>query len=72
MKTKSICGSRSRRMLLVAGLAVCAFANAADFDATVWRGETAYVDIPDVRWNDMCKAEQDAYIRRAENVMRGY
>ena len=25
-----------------------------------------------VRWNDMCKAEQDAYIRRAENVMRGY
>ena len=21
-----------------------------------------------VRWNDMCKAEQDAYIRRAENV----
>ncbi len=47
MKTKSICGSRSRRMLLVAGLAVCAFANAADFDATVWRGETAYVDIPE-------------------------
>ena len=25
-----------------------------------------------VRWNDMCKAEQDAYIRRAENVMKGY
>ncbi len=25
-----------------------------------------------VRWNDLCKAEQDAYIRRAENVMRGY
>ena len=25
-----------------------------------------------VRWNDMCKAEQDAYIRRAENIMRGY
>ncbi len=23
-----------------------------------------------VRWNDMCKAEQDAFIRRAENVMR--
>ena len=22
-----------------------------------------------VRWNDMCKAEQDAYIRRAENIM---
>ena len=22
-----------------------------------------------VRWNDMCKAEQDAYIRRAENVL---
>jgi formate C-acetyltransferase len=22
-----------------------------------------------VRWNDMCKAEQDAYIRRAENVV---
>ena len=25
-----------------------------------------------VRWNDLCKAEQDAYIRRAENVMKGY
>ena len=25
-----------------------------------------------VRWNDMCRAEQDAYIRRAENVMKGY
>ncbi len=25
-----------------------------------------------VRWNDLCKAEQDAYIRRAENIMRGY
>ena len=25
-----------------------------------------------VRWNDMCKAEQDAYIRRAENIMRPY
>ena len=23
-----------------------------------------------VRWNDMCKAEQDAYIRRAENLAR--
>ena len=23
-----------------------------------------------VCWNDMCKAEQDAFIRRAENVMR--
>ena len=25
-----------------------------------------------VRWNDLCRAEQDAYIRRAENVMKGY
>ena len=25
-----------------------------------------------VRWNDLSKAEQDAYILRAENVMRGY
>ena len=25
-----------------------------------------------VRWNDLCKAEQDAYIRRAENVMKGW
>ena len=25
-----------------------------------------------VRWNDLCKAEQDAYIRRAENVMKGF
>ena len=25
-----------------------------------------------VRWNDLSKAEQDAYIRRAENVMKGY
>ena len=25
-----------------------------------------------VRWNDLCKAEQDAYILRADNVMRGY
>ena len=25
-----------------------------------------------VRWNDLSKVEQDAYIRRAENVMRGY
>ena len=25
-----------------------------------------------VRWNDMCRAEQDAYIRRAENVMKGW
>ena len=23
-----------------------------------------------VRWNDLCKAEQDAYIRRAENIMK--
>ena len=25
-----------------------------------------------VRWNDLSKKEQDAYIRRAENVMKGY
>ena len=25
-----------------------------------------------VRWNDLSKAEQDTYICRAENVMRGY
>ena len=25
-----------------------------------------------VRWNDMSKTEQDAYIRRAENVMKGW
>ena len=25
-----------------------------------------------VRWNDLCKAEQDAYIIRAENVMKGW
>ena len=25
-----------------------------------------------VRWNDLSKVEQDAYIRRAENVMRGF
>ena len=25
-----------------------------------------------VRWNDLSKSEQDAYIRRAENVMKGY
>ena len=25
-----------------------------------------------VRWNDLCKSEQDAYIRRAENVMKGW
>ena len=25
-----------------------------------------------VRWNDLCKAEQDAYISRAENVMKGW
>ena len=25
-----------------------------------------------VRWNDLSRVEQDAYIRRAENVMRGY
>ena len=25
-----------------------------------------------VRWNDLCKTEQDAYIRRAENVMKGF
>ena len=25
-----------------------------------------------VRWNDLCKAEQDAYICRAENVMKGW
>ena len=25
-----------------------------------------------VRWNDLSKAEQDAYIRRAENVMKGW
>ena len=25
-----------------------------------------------VRWNDLSKVEQDAYIRRAENVMKGY
>ena len=25
-----------------------------------------------VRWNDLCKSEQDAYIRRAENIMKGW
>ena len=25
-----------------------------------------------VRWNDMCREEQDAYIRRAESVMKAY
>ena len=25
-----------------------------------------------VRWNDLCKSEQDAYIRRAENVMQAW
>ena len=25
-----------------------------------------------VRWNDLCKSEQDAYISRAENVMKGW
>lgn len=25
-----------------------------------------------VRWNDLCKAEQDAYISRAENLMKGW
>jgi len=25
-----------------------------------------------VRRNDLCKVEQDAYIRRAENVMKGF
>jgi len=25
-----------------------------------------------VRWNDLSKSEQDAYIRRAENVMKGW
>ena len=25
-----------------------------------------------VRWSDLCKAEQDAYISRAENVMKGW
>ena len=34
-------------MLLVAGLMACVFANAAEFGASVWRGETAYVDIPE-------------------------
>ena len=47
MKAKSICGTCSRQMLLVAGLAACAFANAAEFGASVWRGETAYVGIPE-------------------------
>ena len=47
MKTKSISRPRSRQLLLVAGLMVCAFANAAEFCASVWRGETAYVDIPE-------------------------
>ena len=47
MKTRSISRPRSRQMLLVAGLMVCAFANAAEFNASVWRGETAYVAIPE-------------------------
>ena len=47
MKTKSISRPRSRQLLLVAGLMVCAFANAAEFGASVWRGETAYVEIPE-------------------------
>ena len=25
-----------------------------------------------VRWNDLSRVEQDAYIRRAENVMKGW
>ena len=47
MKTKSIGRSRSRQLFLMAGLVVCAFANAAEFGASVWRGETAYVEIPE-------------------------
>ena len=30
----------------VVGLVSCAFVNAAEFEAAVWRGETAYVEIP--------------------------
>ena len=47
MKTKSIGRSRSRQLFLMAGLVACAFANAAEFGASVWRGETAYVGIPE-------------------------
>ena len=25
-----------------------------------------------VRWNDLSKVEQEAYIRRAENIMKGW
>ena len=46
MTTKSICRHHSRQMLLVAGIVACVFANAAEFGASVWRGETAYVEIP--------------------------
>ena len=31
---------------VVVGLVACAFVNAAEFEAAVWRGETAYVEIP--------------------------
>ena len=31
----------------VVASAACAFANAAEFGASVWRGETAYVAIPE-------------------------
>ena len=46
MSTKSSRKNRSRQMFFVAGLVACAVANAAEFTASVWRGETAYVEIP--------------------------
>lgn len=47
MNVVSKCRPRARRTLLVAVVAVCAVSGAAQFGASVWRGETAYVAIPE-------------------------
>ena len=46
MKIKSFGRPCLRQMLFMAGLATCAVVNAVEFEAAVWRGETAYVEIP--------------------------
>ncbi len=46
MTTQKAFYAKLAKACLVATVAAGVFANAAEFGASVWRGETAYVEIP--------------------------
>jgi len=63
---------KARRLDFLRGLAAVAVAGLRDAQAHPEKYENLQVRVCgwNVRWNDMSKVEQDAYIRRAECIMR--